>query len=380
MKIIVRVSGRLENRSEHVLFAGFLKDHKVATRDIGGTIHIRNVADGSEIGSMAEDVWKIELDSNGTWNLLAWSAISSDGEWLAIVSPGPAGRVVKIWNVMTNGLVTVLPIARPDVNSIAFSPNKKLLAIFSGGEGISLWNIPNGRKPKVVPVTSVYKSPGSVRFSPDGKLLAFGDGDGWVHLISLTSGDPIVAFQASMVNGVASLAFSPDGRSIAVGFAFGDPRIVIYDVVNQEKLKTLDSHRGFVASLAFSPDGKILASGSADQTIKLWNTRTWQEEFTLIGHEDEVWCVDFSPDGKSLVSCGKDGATYLWPAETSRLARGHHSVNLNLSAASWEVSPDAKNLVADDSDGGISLWDVALNARVKAQKLGTNNLKAVWSN
>src|SRR5438132_8870524 len=67
---------------------------------------------------------------------------------------------------------------------------------------------------------------------------------------------------------------------------------------------TLAGHTEFVASVAFSPDGKTLASGSADDTIKLWDVTTGKEKATLKGGLGLgiVASVAFSPDGKTLAA------------------------------------------------------------------------------
>ena len=64
----------------------------------------------------------------------------------------------------------------------------------------------------------------------------------------------------------------------------------------------LTGHKNTVACLAFSPDGKILASGSGDNTIKLWDTRSGKEIRTLPASKERITEVVFSPDGATLMS------------------------------------------------------------------------------
>jgi WD40 repeat protein len=52
--------------------------------------------------------------------------------------------------------------------------------------------------------------------------------------------------------------------------------------------QTLEGHLDLVQSVAFSSDGQTLASGSSDNTIKLWDTKTGKELQTLTGHLDLV--------------------------------------------------------------------------------------------
>jgi WD40 repeat protein len=75
---------------------------------------------------------------------------------------------------------------------------------------------------------------------------------------------------------------------------------------------TLEGHTGWVMSVAFSPDSKTLASGSADQTIKLWDVATGKVQATLKEHTDMVGSVAFSPDGKTLASGSLDNTIKLW--------------------------------------------------------------------
>ncbi len=70
-----------------------------------------------------------------------------------------------------------------------------------------------------------------------------------------------------------------------------------------------------VWSVSFSPDGKTLASGSADNTIQLWDVNTGKKitiDRDSDGHSDGIYSVSFSPDGKTLASGSGDATVILW--------------------------------------------------------------------
>jgi WD40 repeat protein len=81
----------------------------------------------------------------------------------------------------------------------------------------------------------------------------------------------------------------------------------------------LSGHRSRVLSVSFDREG-LFASGSADNTIKLWNTKSGECLRTLSGHGSRVWSVSFDGDGL-LASGSWDNMIKLWNTKTGECVR-----------------------------------------------------------
>src|SRR5216683_1997380 len=93
----------------------------------------------------------------------------------------------------------------------------------------------------------------SVAFSPDGRMLAAGDTGGDVGLWDTASSRRTATLTAG--NPVYTVAFSPDGRTLAVGGSGG--HVSLWDTASGRRTATL-AEGASVASVAFSPDGQML--------------------------------------------------------------------------------------------------------------------------
>lgn len=160
---------------------------------------------------------------------------------------------------------------------------------------------------------------------------------------------------------VTSVAFSPDGRYIASGSA--DNTVKLWEVSTSREIRTLLGRKSGVSSVAFSPDGRYIVSGSWDKTIKLWDVATGREIRTLVGHSQAVTSVAFSPDEKYIVSGSGDKTIRFWDISTGREIRtlADHTKEVTTVA----FSPDGKYVASGSRDKTIKLWDVATGMEIK---------------
>jgi WD40 repeat protein len=183
---------------------------------------------------------------------------------------------------------------------------------------------------------------------------------------------------------VMSVAFSPDGTRIVSGSA--DNTLRLWDAQTGQPLgQPLKGHESWVMSIAFSPDGTRIVSGSEDKTLRLWDAKTGQPlGQPLTGHESTVMSVAFSPDGTRIVSGSEDKTLRLWDAKTGQPLgqplKGHESWVMSVT-----FSPDGTRIVSGSDDNTLRLWDANLIESAPAlhallcKTLRRNLTRAEWA-
>ena len=213
-----------------------------------------------------------------------------------------------------------------------FSPDGKLLAVDYGCGVVGVYNAKS-----LIQVATLGDGPPAsgctsfVSFSPDGKILAYGNGYSaslWdtVTQKDLREPEQDVSLPDS-IDQLESVAFSPDSRILAIGDR--SKQIVLWNISTRKVLARLKGHDGWVSALAFSPDGKTLYSGGIDQTVKLWDLSSYQSEgkidaekikpfATLKGHTDSILSIKCASTGKVVATVGTDRTVKLWADTAGR--------------------------------------------------------------
>ncbi len=116
-------------------------------------------------------------------------------------------------------------------------------------------------------------------------------------------------------------------------------------------------HRDRAYSATMTRDGRRLISGSADSTIRVWDTRNGECLSVMSGHKDIVRYVELSPDESILMSWDFTDSIRMWDMQTMK---NTHIVDC--SAKDGELvyarfSKDGKNVVTFQGNT-VYVWDI----------------------
>ena len=308
--------------------------------------------DGSTAVSSSWDgttrVWNVETLSfitiEGHFNFER-IALSPNGKTVAVVNAAN----IFLYNALNGQFDKVLDVGRRG-GPLTYSPDGGTLAIetWEDGRQIHLLNARTGKSKRSLD----WEGDGvrAIAFSPDGKILASGSwGDGIIRVWNAKNGK-LQHKLSGHTESVETLVFSSDGKTLASGG--GDRTIRLWNPKTGQLQRTLEGHRHEVRSLAFSPNGNTLASGNWDE-LHLWNPRNGQLKQTIEGARGEA--LAFSKDGQTLAA-GRYRVIHLLNARTGEIQR---ALSGPPEAPSYlAFTPDGGTLVSGGYDRTILLWDM----------------------
>ncbi|HYH65108.1 MAG TPA: WD40 repeat domain-containing protein [Urbifossiella sp.] len=204
-----------------------------------------------------------------------------------VVASTHVDKAVRLFDVATGKVIATLREDSGRVFSLAWRPDGKVLAVGSEDGVVRAWDTVAGKvltrfgdsaapPPGAADTADMIRAAGLARghtrgvgaaaWSPDGKYLASGGGDGAVRVWDAATGKGTAAMAVSNIS-IPAVAWSPDGKRVAAAESEGLVRI--WDPVAEKEVGKLEGQQGAVYAVAWSPDGKWIASGGADTTIRV---------------------------------------------------------------------------------------------------------------
>jgi WD40 repeat protein len=159
---------------------------------------------------------------------------------------------------------------------------------------------------------------------------------------------------------IGSVALCATGQCLVHGSADGTVRV--WDTVTGQERRSFTTPKGAAHRVAVSADGQRIALGGSDGTVRVWDAEIGQPRFAVRAHTASFWDLAFSPDSRLLASTmvmqgNKAGEWKVWDAAT-----GEPKLSLKISGGQvlrLAFSPDGQHIATVGTDRIVRVWDVA---------------------
>ena len=252
----------------------------------------------------------------------------------------------------------LVPLGRDsgDVTALAFSPDKKTLAI-AREDAIDLWDAST-----LTLARSIHGGDGRQRwmaFSPDGTMLATTRDGGVLVLRSVATGDPLSVIT---VPGSRALSFEFGAGGKSLTCASHDGVVRTWDVITGQRTRIMETHELELAAplaAALSPDLRLLAvAPRRGEALRVLDPATGNQLQEFAGLDDDVNALAFAPDSRVLTASMGDGGLGFFSI-------GAGTPTLALRAVRIDSKDALKiSLYARTPDGFVDFLETARDALV----------------
>uniref|UniRef100_A0A8C5GRB7 U3 small nucleolar RNA-associated protein 13 C-terminal domain-containing protein n=1 Tax=Gouania willdenowi TaxID=441366 RepID=A0A8C5GRB7_GOUWI len=235
-------------------------------------------------------------------------------------------RSVRVWHMDSDsGHVTCVAHGSSHTNAVGSICCSRLKASFivTGSQDctVKVWDLPaelpvEGEEVHQLTARITEKAHdkdvNSVAVSPNDKLLASGSQDRTAKLWSLRPEGPLelLGVFRGHRRGIWMVCFSPVDQVLASSSADGTAKL--WGLQDFSCLKTFEGHDASVLKVIFVSRGTQLLTSGSDGLVKLWTIKTNECVKTLDAHQDKVWGLHASRKDDLMVTGSADSKITVW--------------------------------------------------------------------
>jgi predicted nuclease with TOPRIM domain len=356
-----------------------------AKKKAGNALSFSASADGRPEGpaAMPETVWKQPVVV--TERASAVTAIKSS-PWAPLVAVAGQNQVV-LYNTDSGVLAGILPFPEGEPQSLSFTRDGSYLLVGGGRhsyQGLTvLYDIRTGDR-----VARCGDELDIVLGSDVNDLvdrIALGGPKRMVRIHDVATGEQVFELKKH-TDWVYSVKYSPDGVLVASGDRAGG--LVLWEADTGRLYLDLVGHKDSIRGITWRADSNVVASGSMDGTVKLWDINNGNQIKSITAHGGGVTAIDMARDGR-IVTCGKDRLVKLWDANGNPVRDFPAMAEPVLEVC---FSHDGSKVIAGDWAGEIRMWNTddpaqmvsltsnppLLDARLQAAKAAAEQARATY--
>jgi WD40 repeat protein len=223
---------------------------------------------------------------------------SMDGALLASSSDD---HIVRIWDTHLGVCLHNLEGHTSSIEYLTFSPDSRKLASLALSSGLCIWNVDHGSLEVRQTINPRFVD-GHIKFSPDGKMLAYANG------VDATLLNFITGRSANLHAAGISFDFAPDNAKLASGSDCG--YLQIWDTSTGKEIRKVEAYQSPVSSVLFARNGNVLVSLAQDEwTVDIWDVAKL-ERISTLDHAHPV--LDFDVSATALITFSEMGMAKLW--------------------------------------------------------------------
>lgn len=280
-------------------------------------------------------------------------------------------------------------------SGVVFTPEDKNIIVSTWGQIIFSYDAESGKTNWSYDLSdpAEYNNFQCIDLSPDGTTVAAGSTDHRIHILNSADGKLLHRIEPweGHSRTVKTVRFSPDGKLLA---SSGDDQVIcLWNTSGYTKISSWIGHGKTVNGISWSSSGDKLFSASSDGTIKMWdrakpfevsfdvcNNGPWQlpvtgrsflaapcSDSTLVMYDAGTGepvrnfgkhsglCADFSRDGKALVTSSFDGVVRVWNTESGRQ---EHMFKAHTGRVDGVAFRQSAGQVLSVGDTTLRIWDI----------------------